>query len=129
MDLQNKQPYKNKNFAEALKHALAGIKWIFVNERNFRFHLFAAVLVIILGVVLRVDLDQWGWLILAIFSVIAAECLNTVIEGLVDFINGPKFSIQVKTIKDVSAGLTLITAIFAIAIGLIVFVPAIIKFI
>ncbi len=57
-----------------------------------------------------------------IFFVIALEAINSAIENMTDFVSLEKNE-QIKKIKDLSAGAVLVSAITAVAIGLIVFIP------
>ena len=92
-------------------------------ERNMRYHLAASVIVIICGLLLRVAAWEWLWLFLAIFTVFSAEFMNTVAESFCDLVVGHQFDFNVKKIKDVSAGGVLIAALFAVIVGLIIFIP------
>ena len=63
-------------------------------------------------------------IILAITLVWFAELINTAIEKLTDIIQ-PEFHPKAKIIKDLTASAVLITAIFSIIIGLLIFGPKI----
>ncbi|USS87389.1 diacylglycerol kinase family protein [Fructilactobacillus hinvesii] len=119
----NRQITKNKNFAQALGHAWDGFYLIFFRERNFRIHLVGMALVIVAGLLLRVDRRSWLWLLLACFLVLSAEIVNTLVEYLVDLVVGPHFDPTAKKIKDIAAGGVLFTAGTAVLIGVIVLLP------
>ncbi|MCI2031381.1 diacylglycerol kinase family protein [Limosilactobacillus sp.] len=104
-----------------------GIVDVISQERNMRYHLFAATVVVICGFLLRVDRLEWLWLLLAILVVFSAEFLNTVTEAVTDLLGEHHYDINVKKAKDVAAGGVLITAIFAVLVGLIIFLPKIMK--
>lgn len=53
--------------------------------------------------------------------------MNTAIENVVDMVSF-KFNFNAKKIKDVSAAATLVLAITAIIIGLLIFIPQIVLF-
>ncbi|KID42620.1 diacylglycerol kinase family protein [Fructilactobacillus fructivorans] len=128
MDSQNnKQTGKNKNFIQAFGHAYDGIKWVFIHERNFKFDMACAVITMGLGFILRIRLEQFMWLLTAIILVLVGEILNTVVERIMDFMSDHHYDERVKVIKDVAAGGVVLTAIFAIVVGLFVFVPKIIE--
>ena len=67
------------------------------------------------------------WILLAIFLVFSAEFLNTVTEAVTDLLSEHHYDRYVKRAKDVAAGGVLLTAIFAVLIGLLVFIPAIMR--
>ncbi|WP_367341728.1 diacylglycerol kinase family protein [Limosilactobacillus sp.] len=129
MDSKDKQPQtgKNHNLWQAMGHAVDGIFQVIQSERNMRFHLASAVVVIIAGFICRISFDNWLWLIAAIFAVMSAEMINTISEWLCDLVVGSHFHPLVKKIKDAAAGMVLLVALFAFIIGLLIFVPAIIK--
>ena len=104
-----------------------GIFDVISQERNMRYHLTAAIVVVILGFLLRVDRLEWLCLLLAILVVFSAEFLNTVTEAVTDLLGEHHYDVNVKKAKDVAAGGVLITAIFAVLVGLIIFLPRIIK--
>ncbi len=65
---------------------------------------------------------EWIAIVFAIGFVFVVEVINTVIENITDFIS-PDENFSIKKIKDMSAGAVLISAIIAVVIGLIVFLP------
>ena len=75
MGLKDKQTTKNKNFIQSFIHAMQGIFSLVTTERNFRKHLLFGMLAVVLGLILNLNLGQWLWIILAIFSVISSEAL------------------------------------------------------
>jgi len=107
----------------SFKYALTGIANLF-KEPNAKIHLFAAILVIAMGLFFKVTLTEWCLLIFAIGMVLAAEGFNTAIEKLVDLIS-PEIQPLAGYVKDLAAGAVLITAISAAVIGALIFGPKI----
>ena len=129
MALKDKrQTAKNRHLGQAVGHALQGIEDVITSERNMRFHLTSAVLVVLAGGLLKVSCLDWLWLVTAIVAVLAAEMLNTITEWLCDLVVGSRFDPLVKKIKDAAAGMVILVAFFGLIIGLIIFVPALLKF-
>lgn len=129
MALKDKrQTAKNRHLGQAVGHALQGIEDVITSERNMRFHLASAVLVVLAGGLLKVSCLDWLWLVTAIVAVLAAEMLNTITEWLCDLVVGSRFDPLVKKIKDAAAGMVILVAFLALIIGLIIFVPALLKF-
>lgn len=126
-DSAGKQTEKNHTFAQSLRHAWAGVCQVVKQERNMRFHLVAAVLAVICGWLLHISTVEGLWLALAIFTVISAEFTNTVVEALVDLIVRHHFDLNAKHAKDVAAGAVLCAASFAVVVGLLIFVPHLLK--
>jgi diacylglycerol kinase (ATP) len=75
-----------------------------------------------LGLVLRISVAEWCWIVLAVVAVWTAEALNTAFEFLTD-VASPAFHPLAGKAKDVAAGAVLISAIGSVLIGLLVFGP------
>ena len=93
-----------------------------LRQPNARIHLFAAIVVVVLGVRLGVTAGEWVALILSIVLVLAAEALNTALEHVVDIVS-PDWHEAARDAKDVAASAVLICAIGAVCVGAIVFLP------
>jgi len=109
-------------FKFSFQNALVGIKTAYKSQRNLRIHISVSLFVLITGVLLKVSVFEWLILLLTILMVFISELFNTAIELTVDLFS-TEYSKQAKKAKDVSAAGVLITAIFAIAIGLMIFLP------
>lgn len=108
-------------------YALHGLKLCFVSERNFRIHTASAVTVIVFAFVFNISSFEWIVIIFCIAFTIAMEILNTAIEKLCDFVYKDDHP-AIKKVKDISAGAVLVSAIFSLVAGLIIFFPKIIIF-
>lgn len=95
------------------------------NHVNIKIHTFAALTVILLGILLSISAIEWAIVVLCSGVVIAAEMINTSIEALVDMVS-PEWNLKAGLVKDISAGAVLILAITSVVIGLIIFLPKII---
>ena len=90
-------------------------------ERNFRFHLCAAATVIFFGArFYSFDKAEWAILLLTCAVVLSLECVNTALERLCDKVC-PEQHDLIKKCKDIAAGAVLIAAVFAVAIGIVLF--------
>ena len=107
-------------------HAFRGIRILLTTQHNALLHVVAAIAVIILGLFFGISLIEWSVVVLCIATVISAEAFNTAIEFLSDAISTDHHPLIGKA-KDVAAGAVLITAIGALAVGLLVFVPHILS--
>lgn len=106
----------------SITYAVEGIYEMLKSQHNAWVHAVATVCVIIAGLFFGVTKPEWCFLILAIVSVWVAEALNTAFEFLCD-VASPDFHQKVKHSKDVAAGAVLLSAIGAVSIGLVIFVP------
>jgi diacylglycerol kinase len=107
---------------ESLTYAFEGLKTAYKNEPNFRFHIVSAVIVLIAAFLLKFSAWELAILTLTIGFVLILELINTTLEALVDLVS-PEIRKQAKIAKDVSAGAVLVSAILAITVGIILFVP------
>jgi undecaprenol kinase len=92
------------------------------NERNFKIHLVAIIIVTRAGFYFSISKVEWLIIILTMMFVTTLELINSAIEYLSNFVS-PRFNENIKIIKDVSAGAVLLAAIGSVIIGLIIFVP------
>jgi len=120
------KPFQFTGRIRSFKVAFNGIWIMLKTQQNAWIHLVATIVVVIAGFLLNVSGSEWCWLILAIMVVWSTEALNTALELLAD-VASPEFHPLVKKAKDVAAGAVLISAIGAVAIGLIVLGPYVIE--
>ena len=106
--------------------AFAGIATMLRTQHNAWLHLVATIAVIAAGFALNISADDWRWLVTAIVLVWTAETVNTAFEHLCDVVS-PEFQASVQKSKDIAAGAVLICAIGAVIIGLLVFVPYLLR--
>jgi diacylglycerol kinase len=111
---------------KSFEHAFNGLLILIKEEHNARIHLFATICVIVAGVLFKISLNEWIAIIFSIGLVFCLEIINSSIENIADFIYPEKHE-KIKKIKDLSASGVLISAITALIIGLIIFIPKIIK--
>jgi diacylglycerol kinase (ATP) len=106
-------------------YALNGLKIVLGSQQNFRIHLVVALLVIVSGKLAGLTNLEWCVIVLTISLVLAMEIINTAIEKLVDLVS-PDFHPQAGIVKDIAAAAVLLTAIGAVIVGLIIFLPKLI---
>ena len=111
-------PGRIKSFGNAFR----GIFFAFKTQHNIWIHSLAIVVVVIAGFIFKLDVMEWGLVVLAIGLVLAAEMINTAMEWLIDLVS-PDYSEKAGLIKDVAAGAVLIAAVISVIIGSIVFLP------
>jgi len=116
----------SSKFFRSFSYALRGIGTVFKEEFNSRVHLLAALVVVVLGFVLKVSSWEWIILILVMGGVFTMELINTSIEKLADLYSS-EFNPKIKKIKDLSAGAVLVASITAIIMGFIIFLPKILN--
>ena len=103
-------------------YAFRGIFRTIANERNLRVHITCVVYMV--SILLFTDWftlsrTDWAILMLASGSVIGGEIVNTAIENAVNLAS-EKYTEYGKIAKDAAAGAVLISAMFAVIVGLII---------
>jgi diacylglycerol kinase (ATP) len=102
--------------------ALRGIRVMLVTQHNAWIHAAATCAVLLAGATFGLTATEWCLIVLATMAVWTAEALNTAFEFLTD-VASPTFHPVAEKAKDVAAGAVLITAMGALGVGLLVFVP------
>ncbi|GAB3512400.1 diacylglycerol kinase family protein [Emticicia fontis] len=107
----------------SFKYAFQGIG-VLLQENNARFHLFSTVVVILMGLLVKLDSAEWSVICIIIGLVWMAEAFNTALEKLCDFVSTEQHPLIGK-VKDLSAAAVLIISCIAVIIGIIIFLPKI----
>ncbi len=118
------QKFSILNRIKSFGFAFNGFKILIKEEHNARIHLFAAVCVLIAGFALKISTFEWIAIVFAIGFVITLEIINSAIENISNFISPEKHE-SIKKIKDLAAAGVLLSAVTALIIGLIIFIPKI----
>lgn len=109
-----------KKFFKAFVYAWQGILHAVKTQRNFRFHIAAAVYVTVFSFFYGFTRNEYVLLMLTFSTVISAELINTAIEAAVDLCSPEKNKLA-KIAKDAAAGAVLVTAFFAVIVGVLLF--------
>ena len=107
---------------KSANHAFRGLGILLRTTHNFWGHLFFTALAIYLGFILKISIMEWAVLVLAIGMVLITEALNTAFEIDID-LTSPNYHPYARDTKDVAAGAVLLSVIFAIIVGIIIFMP------
>lgn len=109
---------RRKSFAWAIN----GLIYAFKTQPNIWGHAIATILVVVVSIWLQISRFEWIAIIMAIGLVWVAELMNTVAETIVN-ISSPDKHPLARIAKDLAAAAVLITAIIAVAVGLIILGP------
>ena len=110
------------NRIKAVKYAAKGFWILITSENSIIAQVMIGLVMTIIGFIVNISATEWLFQIFAIALVLVAESLNTAIEKVADFIH-PEYHKKIGLIKDVSAGAAFFAAIFAVIIGLIIYIP------
>ena len=112
----------SQRIVKSFRHAWRGLIHTLFFHQNLRIHITIAVIASVLGIILKISSLEWVAILIAIFLVLVAEMVNTSIEEIINLVKEDHHE-RARIAKDVSAGMVLLATIFAVVIGLIVFLP------
>ena len=108
-----------RKWIQSTNYAIDGIIHAAKTQRHMRYHLYAAILVLITSFVLGLSWYEFVVLVLLSIVVLSVEMINTAIEAITDAIF-KEYDVKAKEIKDIAAGAVLIIALGAAVIGYII---------
>lgn len=115
-----KKPLKGQQgVGRSFEHAYRGVISAVRTQRNMRFHVFAAVGVLIISLLVGVSELEMAVLVLTILVVFVTEMFNTAMEFVVDLVT-TEYHPLAKLAKDVSAGAVLVSSVGALLVGYLV---------
>ena len=120
-----KKPRSVKRLIKSFKYASEGFMYALRNEQNLIIHICTAVVAILFGLIFRISVIEWLFILVMIVLVFCSELVNTSIEALVDLVSPEKHPLA-KIAKDAAAGAVLCLCGVAFIGGLIIFIPKII---
>lgn len=132
MENKDKEMYRAnkkslKRFIKSFGYAEEGIRYAFYHEQNIIVMFIMGIIAVVMGIVLNITYLERLVIILLIGIILSLEMMNTAIEAVVNLHDGDKKSKYGKVAKDCASGAVSIASIFAFIIGLIIFIPYIIK--
>ena len=117
---KGKQPIKGQQgVARSFDHAYRGLIYAVRTQRNMRFHVVAAAVVLVGSLLLGVSKLELAALVLVIMFVFVTEMFNTALEFAVDLAT-KEYHPLAKLSKDVSAGAVLVSSVGAVLVGYLV---------
>lgn len=103
-------------------YALKGAVTLLKTEASIQVQAFIAVVMTVAGFFFEISAIEWTIQITAIGLIMSLEGMNTAVEAIADFIH-PEFHKKIGHIKDIAAGAVFITAIAAVVVGCIIYIP------
>ena len=96
MSPQQDKQMKNDGFTfrkrlRSFRYAFNGIRLLITREHNAWIHCFAAVCVVVAGILLGLSEMEWIAVVIVIGAVLAAEAVNSALEAIADFVS-PEYS-------------------------------------
>lgn len=115
-----------KRFIKSFGYSIDGLKYAYKYEQSMLIHVIATIAVITVNLLFKVTGMEWLITLLAIGMVLSAELINTAIEAVVDLVTLEIHPLA-KIAKDCGSAATFVLALMAAAIGLVVYIPYLIK--
>src|SRR3712207_2109080 len=105
--------------ARSFEHAYRGLIYAVRTQRNMRFHVVVATVVLLGALLVGVSKLELAVLILVILFVFVTEMFNTAMEFAVDLVT-KEYHPLAKLAKDVSAGAVLVSSVGAVLVGYLI---------
>lgn len=118
--------FRPHSWRQKFGHAFRGLRRALRTQHSFAVHLAVAAVVVLVATALRVSVTDWALLVLAIGLVLVAETFNTAVESLARAVD-TRFHPRLRDALDIASGAVLLAAGTAVVIGLIVFLPQLLR--
>lgn len=120
MTKEVRRPKKGQQgVGRSFEHAYRGMISAVRTQRNMRFHVVAAILVLVVSLLVGVSKLELAILVLTILLVFVTEMFNTAMEFVVDLVTS-EYHPLAKLAKDVSAGAVLVSSVGAVLVGYLI---------
>jgi diacylglycerol kinase (ATP) len=114
---------KPTNWFDKANVAIEGIIYSVKTQRHMRYHLAAALCVLLVGLLVDLSRTEFILLSMAIILVLVTEMLNTALEVAIDMIS-EEYHPKAKIAKDIAAGVVLVASIGALILAYLILYPA-----
>jgi len=111
---------KAQKMLDSFNYAIEGIIHTFRTQRNMRFHMIAALLVLTVCFLYDLSKPELLAIVISISLVLTTELVNTAIEFTIDLYTS-NYHHLAKHAKNAAAGAVLVTALNAVVVGFIIF--------
>jgi diacylglycerol kinase (ATP) len=111
---------KIRRFTDSFNYAIEGIIYAVKTQRNMKFHMIIAILVLLGSLFFDFTKIEMLILFITITLVIVLEMINTAIEATIDVLANYYHPLA-KIAKNVAAGAVLISAVNAVVVGYLLF--------
>ncbi len=111
-----------KQVWQSLINAFLGLRYCFVTQRNMFIHAVTGLIVLSFGLWLKISRHDMLFLMTAVLLVLVTEAFNTALEETINLYTSERNRLA-RIAKDVAAGAVLLSSVFAVIVGLIIFGP------
>jgi len=113
--------FRFKGFRASFKIAVRGLTYLFLYHRNMRLIFLLGLFSILLGFYFNLKGIELIALSITVTLVFMAEIFNTAVELMMDT-TAEKYNTKIRLIKDIAAGIVVITCLNALLIGYVLFI-------
>lgn len=110
---------QHKNFRQKFHYAFQGLREGILSDKSIQTQLILAALAVVFFNFIGISLQEWLFVLTAVFMVIITEFFNSVIERVSDLID-EGYNSKIKQIKDMSAAAVLLAAIYALCVAIVI---------
>ena len=118
---------KYRSIVKSFKYAFMGIGFMLRTSVNIPLYFTFTLVVVVFGIYFQISSYEIGWILIMALLVVCMEMINTAMEEIVNLIK-KEHSTEGKIVKDVAAGMVLLTTISYIIVVLFIFIPYIIRY-
>jgi len=112
--------FKISGFLKSVQIACKGIIYLFIFHRNMRLIFILGLLAFLMGLFFDLKGIELVTLCITITLVFMAEIFNTAIELMLNSLT-EEYHVKIRLVKDIAAGIVVITCLNALAVGYILF--------
>jgi diacylglycerol kinase len=123
---EQSESFSLKARLRSVRYAYEGLSAFFATQHNAIIHLVLTIIAFMAAIFFDVGKTDMIAIIIVTALVWLAELFNTAVEKLADLVS-KDFDPRTKFIKDVSAAAVLLSAIAALIIGAIIFIPKLLQ--
>jgi diacylglycerol kinase (ATP) len=119
--MQKKETFL-KGRLKGIGYATKGAWLLIKKEDSIKIQVVISIIITIAGFYYNISSTEWILQTIVIALVLSVEGLNTAIENILDFIHPEKHT-KIGYIKDIAAAAVLFTAIAALIVACIIYIP------
>ena len=111
-----------RHFKNSIIYSLDGLKTSYSEERSLSLHFAMSVVVLLLGILFRISLNEFILSLILMGNLLCIELLNTALEACVDLVTTKRHPLAKKS-KDVASAASFMMSMFALIGELAIFIP------
>jgi len=112
--------FKTNGFIDSFKISIKGVIYLFLYHRNMRIIFLCGAAALLFGFLIKLKGLELVALSITVALVFIAEIFNTAIEMMMDIVS-TEHNVKIKLVKDIAAGVVVITCVNALAVAYILF--------